>query len=203
MGFLSGAKNVVGAVPGVGSLVTGGNGLGILNSFMGKKDKGASSGYLPLHAVQEKALGKYSDLLDVNTDKIADTSIANQERQIRTNLADSERKAKELVAQRGLGRSSVGLNAILGASKDMGNQIGQVRSSLPALQYDMRTANLGNASQGIGNILNSRAYIQGNPGAGRAGGLLPLLGLGAGAMAGGAPGAMVGASAGSMMNQMG
>lgn len=204
---LGAVGDVVAAVPGVGSLAMGGNGLGILGGMgdllMGKKDKGTPDSYVPLDATQVRALGKYNNLLEQDTDAMAKNMVTRQEGQVRAGAADAERKAKELVAQRGLGNSSVGLNAILGANRDTGEKLNAVRAQLPQMQYDLKTRNLDTATGGIQNILTNRIFKQGREGGGRTGGLMPLLGAGIGGALGGPAGAQVGMSAGQYATQMG
>jgi hypothetical protein len=210
MGLFSKAKKMVSSNPitklgatAIDPLNVSGMGTSLGDLLMGKKDKGTPDSYVPLHAAQEKALGKYTGLLDTNTDSLASAAVAKQEEMVRAGAQDSERQARDLVAQRGLGNSSVGLNAILGASRDMGDKIGAVRASLPAMKYQMNVDNLNSASAGIGNILKNRIFKQGREGGGRTGGLMPLLGAGIGGLLGGPGGATAGMSAGQYVTQMG
>lgn len=178
---------------------------GISDMILGKKDKGVKDSFVPLDPLQRKALGKFGSLLDRNTDGMANEMVARQENQIRQNAADTERQAKQLTAQRGLGNSSVGLNAIINSTRNMGDQIGATRAQLPGLKYNLETQNLNTASSGIQNILNNRIFKQGREGGGRTGGLAPLIGMGLGAYAtGGSPaGAQIGSGLGSALTQMG
>ena len=185
----------------------GGNYGGMLGGakdlLFGKKDKGTAGGYMALEGSQKKALGQYEKLLDTNTDQLAKTMAVNQEKQIRAGAQDAERRASQLVAQRGLGGSAVGLNAMVNASRGMGDKIGAVRAQLPGMQYDLRNKNLDNATRGIQNILTNRVYQQGTPGGGRSGGLAPILGMGLGAAFGGPAGAQIGGGLGSALTQLG
>jgi hypothetical protein len=154
-----------------------GGGLGgIVNSgkdiLFGKKDTGTKDRYMALEGEQQEALAGYNKLLKTDTDALARNSIMAQENAIRANAGDAQRQAQDLIAQRGLGRSSVGLNAILNSTRNMGEQIGQVRGQLPTLAYDLKTKNLDRATSGIQNILNNRTFIQGREGTGRNGGLV-------------------------------
>lgn len=177
---------------------------GITDALLGKKQKATSDGYMALDPLQQKALGKYGELLNKNTDGIANEMVTRQENQIRQNAADAERKATQLTAQRGLGNSSVGLNAIVNSTRNMGDQIGAVRAQLPGLKYNLQNENLNTASRGIQSFLakDKREMVYGNPG-GRSGGLAPLLGTGLGYAYGGAGGARVGGGIGNMLTQIG
>lgn len=176
---------------------------GLSNLLMGKKAKGTKDSYVPLDATQTRALGQYNSLLGQKTDQMAKNAIAGQENQIRANAQDAERKASQLVAQRGLGNSSVGLNAMINTTRNMGDQLGAARAKLPGLQYDMKVNNLNTATNGIQNILTNRIFKQGTGSTGRQGGLLPLIGGGLGAAFGGAAGAQVGMGMGQAATQMG
>lgn len=185
----------------LGSVSSGATGLGKL--IFGKKDPGIADRFIPLDPIQEKALGQYGNMLNTNTDGLAGKMIADQERMIRTGAQDAVRKTNQLMAQRGLKNSSLGLGAITGITRDMGDKIGEVRSRLPGLQYDLKTQNLNNATNGLQNILNSRTFIQGTPGGQRTGGLAPLIGAGIGGAYGGAGGAQAGLGIGKVLTQLG
>lgn len=209
MGLIKSIKKAAGPVGGiVGATMdplnmSGEGGLGGLGDLlMGKKDKGTPDSYVPLDPLQMKVLGKYNQMLDTDTDGIAQNMVTQQENQVRSMAGDTERKARDLVAQRGLGDSSVGLNAILGANRDTGEKINAVRSQLPTLQYDLKSKNLGTAAGGIQNIFANRIFKQGREGGGRTGGLMPLVGAGIGGLLGGPGGAMVGMQAGQYATQM-
>jgi hypothetical protein len=130
---------------------------------------------------QESAIGKYKDLMGQNTNQIAENEIAGMENQARTMSGDVQRKATDLVSQRGLGNSSVGLNAIINSTRGLNDQIGGIRAKLPGLQRGLAMENLNTSTQGLNSILGAqgaqRAYQQGTEGT--KGSLLPLLGMGA------------------------
>jgi hypothetical protein len=180
-----------GTVIGAGLGASGGLGA-ITDVLLGKKDPGTKDRYTELDPLQKVALGKYGELLGQDTDSFASNAVQKAEEQARANAGDLERKATQLVAQRGLGNSSVGLNAIINSTRNLGDQVGAIRSSLPIMKYDMKVNNLGNAANGINGILDKRMFIQGNPSTGRSGGLLGLGLGGLGAYYGGPGGAQAG-----------
>jgi hypothetical protein len=158
------------------------------DSLLGKKDKGVADRYTELDPLQKKALGQFGTFLD-RTEQMGEVDANQMVKQAIQSTKDAEMKAKEAIAQRGLNRSSVGLNALINSSRGLGERIEAIRANIPALQLER----LGQVSGGINDILNQRMYIQGREGGGRSGGLLGL-GLGAaGAYAsakkGGDPGA--------------
>lgn len=153
---------------------------GASDLLLGKKQPNVKDHYMPLDPLQKKALNKYGSYLDKDTDQIAEHTLGLQENLARTNAGDLERKATGLVAQRGLGNSSVGLNAIINSTRGLNDKIMEIRSSAPGLKHSMDLDNLNAASSGIGNILNNRTFVQGTPSAGRQGGLAaPLIGAAA------------------------
>lgn len=204
------AKSITGAIPGGKALATmvdpmnfsGAGSDGIKNLLLGKKDPGAKDGYAELDPLQRVALGKYGEALNQNTDQLAKNAVAKQENLIRGGAQDAERKASQLIAQRGLGNSSVGMNALINSTKDMGDKLSATRAGLPQLQYDMKMNNLDRAAGGITNILSSRDKVYGRA-AGRVGGLAPLIGMGIGGAFGGLGGAQIGGGVGSALTQVG
>jgi hypothetical protein len=202
-GVTKSVKSFAQKVPGVTSLVAGGNGLGAASDLLlGKKSDAVKDSYTPLDPLQTKAINQYGQLMSQDMSQIAKNRVAGQENQIRASGMDTERNAKQLIAQRGLGNSSVGLNAIINSNRDMGDRLNANRATLPGLQYDMKVANLNNTSAGINNILNTRMFKQGQAGGVRQGGLAPLLGMGLGAAFGGPGGASVGGGLGSALTQV-
>lgn len=157
------------------SVVSGGADL-----LLGAKTPGIKGGVQPLTADQKTLMAGYRGLLNTNMDDLASSQLARAETGLRASAEDSARSASGMVASRGLGNSSVGLNAILNQGRDLGNQIATLHSSLPQMQYDMKVQNLNNATNGIQGILNSRYYQQGSAPQGRQGGLIaPAIGAAA------------------------
>lgn len=143
-------------------------------------------------ALQEQALGMYGQELGRDTSQIAAAQTAQQEMQARQNVADQETRARQMVAQRGLGNTAMGMNAILGQQANLGKDIGNIRAQAPGLAQQMRQQQLGFGSQGINQILNeqgqSKVLKLGQQAQGRSGGLLgmalPIAGQVLGGMAG-------------------
>lgn len=205
-----------GVVSGLADNATGGaiskgiNGIG--DAILGKKDPGQAAQNLDFRTDQEKALqgslyGQYGNILNEDTSKLAANQTANLENQARSNAEDQTREAQKMVAQRGLGNTSLGLNAILNQKSNLGNQIGAIHANQPMLENQMRKDNLNFASNGINSTLNSRmnafAYQPAVASKGRQGGLAPLLGGAAGAYFGGPAGAQVGMGLGQAATQIG
>jgi len=158
-------------------------------------------------AFQEQALGQYGKFLGEDVSGLARAQSANLENMARSGAADQEMRARQMVAQRGLGGTSLGLNAILGQSAQLGNQIGAIRAQSPELERQMRQQNLNFATGGINQILGeqgqSRVLKMGQAAGPRTGGLAPLIGAGLGGLLGGPAGAGIGMSAGQYATQMG
>lgn len=177
--------------------------------LLGKKDEGIADKTIGLDAslakvteqgrgLQGQALTQYGDMLKSSVGG----QMAAMERQARAGVEDQTRQAQKMVAQRGLGGSSLGLNTILNQSKGLSDQLGAIRGS----EQQLKQQNLQNATGGINSILGAQgaqtAFVQGTPGGGRKGGLAPLLGMAAGAAIGGPAGAQIGQGVGQAMTQM-
>jgi hypothetical protein len=137
--------------------------------------------------IQEKALGQYGEELGVNTNAIAQNQIAQQENQARQGAIDLESRARQMVAQRGLGNTAMGMNAMLGGQRDLANQIGGIRAGAPELERALRQRQLGFVSGGVNDILSqqsgSKIFMPGQQsvrGTGLLHGLAGAIGQGAG-----------------------
>lgn len=231
MGFLStigriGAGVMTGGLSEVANEVTGGgiwgggsNVLGLGDVLRGEKDPGVADKYLNLdpslqrnveqgRSAQSQGLGLYSEelkrLKGVDPKQLAGVVQAKQEKQLIGQGEDKKRRAQQLVAQRGLNRSSVGLNAMLNADKETQSKIGSSRAEAPLMQEKIASQRLGSinsAQQGINQSLGAqgaqRDFVQGRQGGQRSGGLLGLAGGLAGAYFGGPQGAYAGQQLGS------
>jgi len=179
-----------------GGGITGINVFGKAKDLLfGEKQAGEAGGYTQLTPEQQALMDKYSALAKQDTTQIATNMANQQEAQLRQNVADQQMRASQMVAQRGLGNSSVGLNAVLGQSGQLANQIGAVRANQPLAARQLGMENLETARTGINALLGTRDYKQGVAG-GRKGGLAPLVGAGIGAMYGGPAGAQAGMGVG-------
>lgn len=154
--------------------------------LLGKKKEGAAAKYTQLEPEQSKALGIYDEELskikEFNPSELAKLQVNQLEGQARAGADDAERTAQSIVAQRGLGKSSVGIGAILGAKRDLGDRISAIRAQEPILRYGLegeKLNRLGTLSGGINSIFGQRMYTPEVAGGYRQGGLLNL-GLGIG-----------------------
>jgi hypothetical protein len=188
--------------------------LGLGDVLRGEEDPGVADKYLDLDPslrrnveqgrnAQSQGLGLYSDelkrLKGVDPKQLAGVVQAKQEKQLLGQGKDQRRRAQQLVAQRGLNRSSVGLNAMLNAGTASDDKIAQSRAEQPLLQEKIasqRLGSIGAAQQGINQSLGAqgaqRDFVQGREGGGRSGGLMGLAGGLFGAYAGGPQGAYAG-----------
>lgn len=183
--------------------------------LFGKKTPGTADEIIDLasahgRSLQEQALGEYGSMLKQDTSDLARREIVQKENQARAGAEDQLRKANQLVAQRGMGGSASGINALLNSNRDIGDRIGDIRSQQPALERNLKQQNLSFASGGINSILNeqgqSRIFKQGQQAQGRGGGLVgalaPMAGTIAGGMFAGPMGASAGGAAGSGISGM-
>jgi len=208
--------------------VTGGALLLGKDTLFGKKDPGTPDSYLELdpslRKVTEEGRGLQSDILGIskdeigrikgmNTDAMALNDLARQKKGISSMFEDQTRKAQELVAQRGLGNSSVGINAILGADRERAKSLNAANASLPMLKEQYagnRLSKLFGLSQNTNSILGTpgvqRTFVQGQASRGRMGGLFNIAstlgGAAIGGYVGGPQGAMAGMQAGQGIGNM-
>ena len=175
------------------------------NALLGEKSDATPNEVIDLASVkgrefQEQALGQYGKLLGEDT---VANQIAAQQDAARQAAQDRTMQAQQAVAPRGLGGTSLGLNAILGQSGQLANQLGAIQASAP----ELRKQNLNFATGGINQILGeqgqSRILKMGQAAGPRTGGLAPLIGAGVGGLLGGPAGAGIGMSAGQYATQMG
>lgn len=182
----------------------------IKDPLFGKKDPGRPDRMVELdpslrqtveqgRAGQQQGLGLYTDeltrLKGTSPEALSQIVQARTEKGIIGEGKDAQRRAQQLVAQRGLNKSSVGLNAMLQAGSKTGEQIQTSRANQPLMQEQIasqRMGQVGQATGGINQVLNAqgaqRDLIQGRQGGQRSGGLLGLIGGAAGAYAAGSSG---------------
>lgn len=184
----------------LGAAATGGISLLGKDKLLGKKDMGVGDRFLNLDPdlaklvkegrKQQLALTKdlgeeVGAIKSVNTGDLASRITAKKELGIRAAAEDAARKAKEAVAQRGLGRSAIGMRAQTNPFQQMGEKIGQIRADEDLTKLDVaqkKIGAMGGASGAIARAISQsgpqRAFIKGREGRGRSGGLLGI-GLGA------------------------
>lgn len=181
---------------------------GLSNTLLGKKTPSTPDEVIDLasptgRALQEQMLEGYGRYAGEQGRQMAALQTGKQEAQAIQNAADQTKRAEQLVAQRGLGRTASGIGAILGQQKGLGKEIAGIRANQPLLEQQQ----LGFASGGINQILNeqgqSKVLKMGQAAGPRSGGLLPLLGGAAGAYFGGPAGAQVGLGMGQAATQIG
>lgn len=180
---------------------------GIFDAIMGKETPATPDEVIDLgspqgRALQEQMLGQYGKYAGAEGRQIAALQTGQQESQAIQNVADQTKRAEQLVAQRGLGRTASGIGAILGQQKGLGKDVAAIRANQPLLEQQQ----LNFASGGINQILNeqgqSKVLKMGQAAGPRSGGLLPLLGGAAGAYFGGPAGAQVGMGLGQAATQI-
>lgn len=179
--------------------------------LLGKKDPGTPDEVIDLadptgRKFQRELISKYGEGINKDMGAMARLQTAQQESQAMQNLQDQQRKLDQAVAQRGLGRSSIGLGQALGAQKGAQEKISAIRANEPLLAEQLRQQNLNFATSGINQILGeqgqSKVLKMGREGGQRVGGLAPLIGAGLGAYYGGPQGAQAGMGIGSALTQV-
>ena len=213
MGFNIGGA-IGGALGGIPGLLIGssaGKSSGIQDALFGKK-QGASKAdpiaqdvrRVQLQALntQEQGLGEMNKALAYDPSKRAAFDIARQKTLATSGLQDQRRELQAQIARRGLGNSSIGLNAALGLQKQTGDQVRQIEASRPQLQQQLAEQRANKFLQAGGNVMASQnAPIQFRDVEGkRGGGISGLLGAAAGGLMTGSPqGAMAGYNIGTGM----
>jgi hypothetical protein len=205
------------------SLLGGGK---LKDAFFGAKDTGVPDSYLELdpslRLVTEKARegqlkgaelygSRLSDLEKLDPTRTAtqriNAEIGQASKVLGQQGEDAKRFAGQEIAKRGLGRSSVGLNALMRADEESRKGLSSLLAGRGRMEEDLRTqlqrermADIGQATGGLNSLLGAqgaqREFMQGRAATGRGGGLLGgALGL-AGSLVGAKYGGKEGAAAG-------
>tara|TARA_R110000868_G_scaffold87034_5_gene243670 strand:+ start:8948 stop:9709 length:762 start_codon:yes stop_codon:yes gene_type:complete len=215
----------IGSLLGVGGMVTGGllggSGANVKDFLLGKKKGGFSADEIAgeIRRVQgkgiltaEKGLEKLNKELETDGGDIVRQQIAQQQKGVLTSAQDARRRAQQLMAQRGLKNTSLGLASDRSITQQAGSENASLQSQIPGLvrQQNLADANmLQQAGQGTFGNLGGTAGIrfQGQEGS-RSGGLLgvasalaPAAGAIAGGIFGGPAGAQMGGAIGSGVGQ--
>lgn len=177
------------------------------DGILGKEDPGTDDQLIDIYTPEQQELlnrttSQYGNLLSQN-ENMAKVQGAQMENQIIADAQDQERLARQQVAQRGLGNSSLGLSAVLNSGRKVGEKIAGVRANMSNMQAD----NLNRVSSGLSGLLGAQSggkiFKQGQASQGRQGGLAPLIGGAAGAYFGGPAGAQVGMGLGQYATKVG
>lgn len=129
--------------------------------------------------------------------------VGREERLARGGFSDQMRSIREKLAQRGLGRSSIGLQAETSAQRSLTDRLRDIRSTLGTRQQAEEERRqqilLTGGAGGLGAAGNFQQVLSPQLQSGRAGGMLqPLMAVGGG-IAGGIMGGPAGAQAGSQI----
>ncbi len=199
-------KAVKSVTKSVGSVLGGG---GISDFLLGKEIKpdaiagdvrGAQS-----YGIQQAMRGSKAleDALSVSADEVVKKQQEAATKSVLTAAQDARRKAQQVMAQRGLAGSSLGLSSDRSITQALGKQLGDIQAATPALLRNQRIADATarmSAGQGLFGMTGGAGI---NFGGGRSGGLLgiagalaPIAGAVGGSMAGGPSGGIKGAEAG-------
>lgn len=190
----------------LGGAATGGISLLGKDTLLGKKDKGRAAGWqyglgaqqlmkasLPGLKTSGDILSKEMDRLkSSNAAQLAGATIAKQETGLRASAQDAIRAGQAAVAQRGMGRSALGLRAVTQPTQELASQITKIRAQKPMLTEQFANQRIGQINQAAGGLRQlfqagqgGSAFDTGRKGKGRSGGLLGL-GLGIAGAAGAA-----------------
>ena len=153
--------------------------------------QGAASG------LQKSSIDELSRRLKEDPTNLFRAQLANQERNLQGSKEDARRNIEALVRQRGLGNTSAGLSALLGAQNDINRQIAVARAQSPIFIDEIKRQRLMDALGGANAVVGSQKLpINLRRQSGRSGGILPAITGGIGAALGGSSGGPQGAAAG-------
>lgn len=140
-----------------------------------------------------------NDIFSQDPTRVVNNRIAQENRMLNSVANDTNKRAEQLIAQRGMGSSSIGLGQVLGQRKNL--SLGMVMNNAGAEGRirDMMIQNgegLIGAGQSLWQPKASQGPMQMTDVKKRSGGLAGLLGAGVGAYFGGAQGAQTGMAMG-------
>lgn len=206
----------IGSLLGVGGMVTGGllggSGANVKDFLLGKKKGGFSADEIAgeIRRVQgkgiltaEQGLDKLNKAMEVDADSVVREQAARQQQGILSSAQDARRRAQQMMAQRGLQNSSLGLSSDRSITQQAGAQNASLNAQLPGMIRNQRIADAQTMQQGgLGTFggLGGTAGVRfhGQEGS-RSGGVLgvasalaPLAGTVAGGIFGGPMGAQMG-----------
>ena len=125
--------------------------------------------------------------------------VAREQRMLSQGAGDQRSKLQQLMAQRGMGGTSMGTSAELGLSKQFADQKMALQASLPGRMRELELQRLQNRAALGSGLAGSVGNIPLRFQSERKGGLAGLLGMGAGAGLGGFFGGPAGAQAGAQI----
>lgn len=203
------------ATGGISELAGGPDGL--KNILLGKKRGGFSADAIggQIRAAQaqgiasaQKGLGELNTALDKDVSGAIQGAAAREQKTVITAAQDARRRAQQMIAQRGLQGSSLGLSQDRSITQNLGEQSAAIQGSIPERIRQMQLQNASarlSAGQGLFGGLGGSSGIrfQGQAGS-RSGGVLgfasalaPIAGTIAGGAFGGPAGANIGGQLGS------
>lgn len=197
-------KNPLNATLG-GAVTSALGGKGLTDMLLGKKGGAIRPDEIAgqIRATQSQGLGDLNKALSTPADQVVREQFARQQQGMISAAADARRNAQQLMAQRGLQNSSLGIRAARGATQQLGEQSAALDAQLPgairqqAIQDAQTRMNAANALAGTGVRFQGQAARRSGGLLGIASSLAPLAGTVAGAAFGGPAGAAIGSKLGS------
>ena len=180
------------------------------DALAGKQDPGVAAQQINTLSPQAQTassnmIGKFDNMANQDFGQMASNQTQANMNAARQASADTGMKAQQMVAQRGLGGSSLGLSAILGGQQNLNDQLGQIQANQPMLQNQMTRENLQASGQGMQGMIGAQnqgqIYQQAQASKGRQGGLMGAVGGVIGGIYGGPMGASAGMGIGNALSQ--
>lgn len=181
-----------------------------VNDFLKGKEKKIKKDPLAntINAYAKTGMGYMNDaasdlnaLYNEDPTQLVNSQIGMENKLARGAADDASRRTSQLIAQRGLGNSSIGLGQEINNRKNLMDRLSMNTASGTSRIRDMRLQNAEgrmNVGQGLFNLKASQGPIRMESTKYRSGGLAGLVGAGVGGYFGGAQGAQVGAGLGNM-----
>lgn len=184
--------------------------MGFLSDILGGKEKKIKADSLAgdINRAGKSGLGMMqtgADALNAkvynNPENYVDNQIATENKLLRSASDDAARRTRQLIAQRGMGSSSIGLGQEVNQARSLSDRLALNNASGMDRLKGLYQEKMNTGAQLFG-VKQSQGPIQMQTVKYRSGGLGGLIGAGIGGALGGAPGAQVGAGVGQSLGQM-
>lgn len=147
------------------------------------------------------AANELNDKIYGNPEDYVQNQIGLENKMLRTSTADTDRSLSKIIAQRGMGNSSIGLGQQVNQQKQLSDQIAMNNASSGSRLKDLLNDQMQTGNTLFG-VKASQGPVQMQDIKQKQGGIMPLVGAGVGAYLGGAKGAQVGMGLGQYMTSM-
>lgn len=145
------------------------------------------------------ATNELNDKVYGNAENFIDSQIGLENKMLRGSTADANRSLSKMIAQRGMGNSSIGMGEQINQERQLSDKIAMNTASSGSRLKDLLNEKLTGGSS-LWNVKASQGPVQMQDIKQKQGGLMPLIGAGVGGYLGGASGAQVGMGLGQYLS---